>query len=114
MERVEQKKPTSSLLTTEGKNPEDSVQVTNTCMNPCEQNNKEDKDALEKIKKAQLSDHHIKEELAMSEREDVQTDLQNTDEEGSEKLHKKQEKKTKKNKKSRNWFVRLFTSTEDI
>lgn len=82
MERVEQKKPTSSLLTTEGKNPEDSVQITSTCMNPCEQNNNvsEYKDALEKIKKAQVFNHHIKEELAMSEREDVQTDLQNNDE----------------------------------
>lgn len=51
-------------------------------MNPCEQNNNvsEYKDALEKIKKAQVFNHHIKEELAMSEREDVQTDLQNTDE----------------------------------
>lgn len=75
MERVEQKKPTFSLLTTEGKNPEDSVQITSTRMNPCEQNNNisEYKDALEKIKKAQISDHRIKEELAMSEREDEET-----------------------------------------
>lgn len=75
MERVEQKKPTFSLLTTEGKNPEDSVQITSTRMNPCEQNNNisEYKDALEKIKKAQISDHRIKEELAMSERQDEET-----------------------------------------
>lgn len=73
MERVEQKKPTSSLLTTEGKNPEDSADYKH--MNPCEQNNNvsEYKDALEKIKKAQVFNHHIKEELAMSEWEDEET-----------------------------------------